>query len=68
MNYSRTNNCYSYVKLIFKKVNLKKSSMKIFFAHAQSIHVEIEFTRRNRFNLRIAIALLARSLVIIQAS
>ena len=29
VNYSHTNNCYSYVELISKKVNFKKSSIKI---------------------------------------
>ena len=28
VNYSHMNNCYSYVKLISKKVNFKKSSIK----------------------------------------
>ena len=46
VNYSRTNNCYSYVKLM--------SDENIITAHAQSIHVRIEFTRRNTFNVRIA--------------
>ena len=48
--YSRTNNCYSYVKLFQKN----KKYQNIITAHAQSIHVRIEFTRRNTFNVRIA--------------
>ena len=50
VNYSRTNNCYSYVKLISKYQN-------IITAHPWSIHVRIEFIRRNTFNVLIATAL-----------
>ena len=57
VNYSHTNNSYSYVKLILKKVNLKKSSLKILLLLHTIIHVWIELTRRNTFNVRIATAI-----------
>ena len=47
MNYSHANNCYSYVKLILKKMEYQN----IITEHAQSIHVRIEFTRWNTFNV-----------------
>ena len=36
------------------EVNFLKLHQNIITAHAQIIHVQNEFTRRNRFNVRIA--------------
>ena len=57
MNYSNTSNCYLYVKLISGKVKLKKSNYQnIDIAHAQNVHIQIEFRQQNTFNIRIATA------------
>ena len=51
VNYSHTNNCYSYVKLISKKVNLEKIEYQnIIIAHSrvftygQNLHDGIHLT------------------------
>ena len=64
VNYSRTNRIYTteYVNysrtlLFVREVNvLKVKYSNIITAHAQIIHVRIEFIRRNTFNVRIATA------------
>ena len=54
MNYSHTNNYYLYVKLIFKKNQTRYQT--IITVHAHSIHIRIEFTQWNMFNIWIATA------------
>ena len=44
-----------YVKLISGKVKFKKSNYQnIDIAHAQNVHIQIEFRQQNMFNIRIA--------------
>ena len=61
VNYSHTNNCYWYVKLILKKKLISKNRVSKYYYYCtlESIHLRIELTvtRRNTFNVRIATAI-----------
>ena len=46
VNYSHTDNCYSYVKLILKN----RVSKYYYYCTLKRIHVWIELTQQNTFN------------------